>query len=201
MRKLLIFLIGIFGFVLIFSVSGLMAYYLFPDKEPEEVEHEYQDAAVPLGVGQQDKTPSDEAEGELTIVTPALNKEMSVVRRGGLDVVQITQPPTENVTEEGDNEEQEDETQNREPSGHGDRDQGGGNSGPGSSDRGEGQSGDNHPSGGQPTDGNGQPGGGQPHEEPVSPSGGESAPQPDTPGHTVITPGLNPDIQISPDGL
>ncbi len=29
MRKFLIFLIGIFGFALIFSVSGLIAYYMF----------------------------------------------------------------------------------------------------------------------------------------------------------------------------
>ncbi len=123
MRKFLIFLIGIFGFALIFSVSGLIAYYMFPAEESKPIETELQGAMVPIGNGGTKPAAPEQSTdaaygGPLTIITPALDRTKTVVRKGTLDdaiphkepvmVETVSQEITDDDEQENDDEPQKD---------------------------------------------------------------------------------------------
>ncbi len=83
MRKVLIFFTGVFGFILIFSVSAIISYFMFP-KTQQTVADTNSDAAVNMNYGSNVMSGSS----ELTIVTPALDKTKTVVTYGSAaDVV------------------------------------------------------------------------------------------------------------------
>lgn len=102
MRKAMYILTGICGFVLLFAVSGLVAYYMFPGEESaKEVDNIYSgdDAMALLNLtGEETEVTPDLTGGNLTIVTPSLDKSKTVVRRGTLEDVVPSAAPSETPT-------------------------------------------------------------------------------------------------------
>ncbi len=183
MRKFLIFLIGIFGFALIFSVSGLIAYYMFPEDGSEPIEHELQGAMVPIGGGAKpaapELNPAMSSAGQLTIVTPALDKTKTVVRKGTIDDAVPHKEPVMPVMENESEYSDEDEM----------------NNGPQQSNA------EDKPKNNQSEENDETP----PKTEQPKPHEPENEENPQEPEKPQINnnekPNLNPDVQISDDGL
>ncbi|MCD8048285.1 MAG: hypothetical protein LUG52_01555 [Clostridia bacterium] len=105
MRKVLIFFTGVFGFILIFSVSAIISYFMYPEAQQTAADIDDEDAAVNMNYG----NTAVGASSELTIITPALDKTKTVITYGSAsDVVGDNEDYAEDDTyyEDGGDEEE-----------------------------------------------------------------------------------------------
>lgn len=199
MRKALFAFIGIFGFILVFCISGLISYYLFPDDlgaaAPDNIYTDEEAMAQinltgnkPANTAVPDATGPQEEE-MLTIVTPSLDRTQALIRRGTIaDVLPGTGTEPTDAMEFIYAEEPEGEAAEANKAGGSETVQSGGSSQTGSAS-GASNTGSNQSSSQEAPNTQQQE---APHQEEV---------QPETPQEVPQTSQLNPNIQTSDTGL
>ncbi len=202
-RKALFVFIGIFGFILVFCISGLISYYLFPDSlgsnTPDNV-FNGEDAMAQINLTGSKTTDNEvpgaapQAEEELTIVTPSLDRTQALVRRGTIaDILPGTNAQPTDVTEFAYAEEPEAEAEEEKNVSGGAAAQSGGSGQTGSSSAST-NTGGNKPSSQEAPEAQQQE-----VQQPEAPQA--EAPQQEAQQETPQTPQLNPGIQTSDTGL
>lgn len=113
MRKAMYAVIGVFGFILVFCISGLISYFLFPkSSDSGDIDGIYGEEAMARidlagGEGAADNGAEVRESEMLTIITPSLDRAQTLVRIGTVsDILPKTytraETPTELVSENTD---------------------------------------------------------------------------------------------------